>query len=99
MWRRPWNDRRLQLSGRNKRGPRSSLKRLSLRSFPMRIQYDASALSPRVVLAVTIAALSAGMLPAQSVRTIHSFNGTDGEFPQTMVVTQGRDGRLYGTTQ
>ncbi len=43
--------------------------------------------------------LSVGQLAAQTVRTIHSFNGTDGEFPQTMVVTQGRDGRLYGTTQ
>jgi len=33
------------------------------------------------------------------VKTIHSFNGADGEFPQTMVLTQGRDGRLYGTTE
>jgi len=46
-----------------------------------------------------IVALSIGGLAAQNVKTIHSFNGADGEFPQTMVLTQGRDGRLYGTAE
>ncbi len=30
--------------------------------------------------------------------TVHSFNGTDGETPDYVVLTQGRDGWLYGTT-
>ncbi len=65
----------------------------------MHIQPNPSALSPRVVFAVIIAALSVGTLAAQTVKTVHSFNGTDGEFPETMVLTQGRDGRLYGTAE
>jgi uncharacterized repeat protein (TIGR03803 family) len=35
---------------------------------------------------------------AQTVSTIHTFNVTNGKYPQVVVLTQGRDGRLYGTT-
>jgi uncharacterized repeat protein (TIGR03803 family) len=30
---------------------------------------------------------------------VHSFSGADGEFPRDGALTQGRDGKLYGTTQ
>jgi uncharacterized repeat protein (TIGR03803 family) len=36
--------------------------------------------------------------PAQTVGTIHTFNGSNGETPGVVVLTQGRDGWLYGTT-
>ncbi len=51
-----------------------------------------------VIVAVIVflfAALSGG---AQVVKTIHSFTGTDGEYPDVVVLAQGADGRLYGTT-
>ncbi len=38
------------------------------------------------------------MLGAQTVSTLYSFNGTDGDRPYYVVPTQGRDGKLYGTT-
>jgi uncharacterized repeat protein (TIGR03803 family) len=34
---------------------------------------------------------------AQTVNTIHSFNGSDGSYPEYVVLTQGGDGLLYGT--
>ena len=42
-------------------------------------------------------AVVAVKLPAQSVQTLCSFNGTNGEFPQA-ALTLGRDGNFYGTT-
>jgi len=42
--------------------------------------------------------LSVGQLAAQTVKTIRSFNGTDGSAPVRVLLTQGRDGKLYGTT-
>ncbi len=41
--------------------------------------------------------LLVGGSPAQTVSVVHSFNGTNGEFPQYVVLVQGRDGTLYGT--
>ncbi len=38
-----------------------------------------------------------GVSSAQTVKTIHSFAVTDGEYPQYTVLTQGRDGQVYGT--
>ena len=34
---------------------------------------------------------------AQTVNTLHNFNGSDGSYPQYVVLTQGVDGLLYGT--
>lgn len=36
---------------------------------------------------------------AQTVSNLHSFNYNDGDYPQYGVLTQGRDGRMYGTAQ
>src|SRR5258708_38700157 len=46
-------------------------------------------------LAVLI--LLTGSSPAQTVSVVHSFNGANGEFPEYVVLVQGRDGTLYGT--
>src|SRR5260370_11173938 len=35
---------------------------------------------------------------AQIVTTVHSFDGANGQYPQDFVLTQGRDGTLYGMT-
>jgi uncharacterized repeat protein (TIGR03803 family) len=39
-----------------------------------------------------------GASAAQTVNTVFAFDGTDGQFPDWGVLTQGRDGQLYGTT-
>ena len=48
-------------------------------------------------IALIALAVVAVKLPAQSVQTLCSFNGTNGEFPQA-ALTLGRDGNFYGTT-
>jgi uncharacterized repeat protein (TIGR03803 family) len=34
----------------------------------------------------------------QTINTVHNFKGSDGQNPISVLLTQGRDGRLYGTT-
>jgi uncharacterized repeat protein (TIGR03803 family) len=48
------------------------------------------------VLAIPL--LLVGASPAQTVTTVYSFNGADGDDPNFVVPVQGRDGNLYGTT-
>src|SRR5258706_7312813 len=43
--------------------------------------------------------LLTGTSPAQTVSVVHSFNGTNGEYPQNVVLVQGRDGGLYATAE
>ena len=53
---------------------------------------------------VSVFLLSALLIPlasvsaAQTVRTLYNFNGIDGASPANLVLTQGRDGALYGAT-
>jgi uncharacterized repeat protein (TIGR03803 family) len=42
-------------------------------------------------------AATAMALPAQTFTTLHSFDGTDGYFPEVAVLVQGIDGNLYAT--
>ena len=58
-------------------------------------------LSHRSSTILILAAMLSGVVassPAQTVGTIHTFNGSNGETPGVVVLTQGRDGWLYGTT-
>ena len=54
-----------------------------------------------IVAALCLSAAVVAASPAQSqtVTTIHSFKGTDGANPGNVTLTQGRDGKLYGTTR
>lgn len=52
-----------------------------------------------ILLSLVSAIVSRGLASAQTVSTIYSFTGPTGEYPGFGVLTQGRDGRLYGTTQ
>jgi uncharacterized repeat protein (TIGR03803 family) len=51
----------------------------------------------RADVVFVLCATTAIALPAQTLTTLHSFNGADGEAPQAALV-QGTDGNLYGTT-
>lgn len=42
-------------------------------------------------------AATAIVSPAQTVKTLVSFHGTDGQYPQLMSLVQGTDGNFYGT--
>src|SRR5690242_5270392 len=50
-----------------------------------------------VVMASMALALSAGRLPAQTLRLLHSFNGPDGSIPLAGLVLSGKT--LYGTAE
>jgi len=41
----------------------------------------------------------ASFSPAQTVNTVVTFDGTNGANPRFGILTQGRDGSLYGTTE
>lgn len=51
-----------------------------------------------VAVALLLLAAYAVRAHAQTVSVVHSFNGSDGQWPGSAGLTQGRDGRLYGTT-
>ncbi len=51
-----------------------------------------------IIFILFLGSATAGLV-AQTVKIVHSFDGTDGEFPSYVVLTQGRDGRMYGTTR
>src|SRR5258708_30143471 len=59
-------------------------------------------MGPSRFLVVILIFLSASIIaPAsggQTVKTIHSFDGADGQNPHLMILSQGHDGALYGTT-
>ena len=47
--------------------------------------------------AILVCAITAIALPAQTITTLFSFDGTDGQYPSAELV-QGADGNFYGTT-
>jgi hypothetical protein len=49
-----------------------------------------------ILLALIFLFIGAGF--SQTVSTIHSFSGGDGEYPYLGGLTQGRNGALYGVT-
>ena len=50
-------------------------------------------------LCLWAAVVDASPAHGQTVTTIHSFNGRAGANPGNVTLTQGRDGKLYGTTR
>ena len=46
----------------------------------------------------TLLALSTHLAQGQTVTTLYSFTGQPAEYPQEVMLAQGRDGQLYGTT-
>jgi uncharacterized repeat protein (TIGR03803 family) len=59
-----------------------------------------STLSWRTICLVCVfCGLEAIGSPAQTFKTLVSFNGTDGQFPLYEYLVQGLDGNFYGTTE
>jgi uncharacterized repeat protein (TIGR03803 family) len=64
------------------------------------MQLPIFALRFRLLLRATlVAVLTPIILHAQTVSTVHVFDGTDGQHPRFGALIQGRDGKLYGTTE
>jgi uncharacterized repeat protein (TIGR03803 family) len=66
----------------------------------MKLQIRRSAmLAPLMCIPFVFCLATAKVSPAQATLiTLVNFNGSDGSWPNLMTLTQGSDGRLYGTT-
>ena len=56
-------------------------------------------LSSRLFFALALGVTMSIAASAQTLTNLHSFNGTDGMFPQREWLVQGADGNFYGTTE
>jgi uncharacterized repeat protein (TIGR03803 family) len=53
----------------------------------------------KIVFAIALFVTATGVTQAQTVRTIKSFSSTTGQYPGQVILAQGRDGTMYGTTE